>query len=82
MNLSLNGPIGDFDHSVCRQYMFEFKRAVAEKEDEEAMYHFISYMPIRGRLYEFDGCNPGPIDTILMNRSLALADSDTVAYLL
>lgn len=42
--------------------MFEFERAVAEKEDEEAMYHFIGYMPVRGRLYELDGCNPGPID--------------------
>jgi ubiquitin carboxyl-terminal hydrolase L5 len=49
-------------NSFARQYMFEFERAVAEKEDEEAMYHFIGYMPIRGRLYELDGCNPGPID--------------------
>ena len=42
--------------------MLEFERVVAEKKDEEAMYHFIGYMPVRCRLYELGGCNPGPID--------------------
>ena len=59
--LSNSETIKSVHNSFARQSMFEFEGA-KPKKDEEEVYHFISYVPIEGRLYELDGLKEGPID--------------------
>lgn len=47
-------------NTFARQQMFEFDAKQAEKDDE--VFHFISYVPFEGRLYELDGLREGPVD--------------------
>lgn len=47
-------------NSFSRQTLFELDNKSNNKDED--VFHFISYLPINGRLYELDGLKEGPVD--------------------
>merc|ERR1719283_567464 len=60
LTLSNSDQIRSVHNSFSRQTLFEFDSKKAEKDDD--VFHFVSYVPINGRIYELDGLKAGPID--------------------
>jgi len=60
LTLSNSESIRTVHNSFSRQTLFEFDSKKPEKDDD--IFHFVSYVPIDGRIYELDGLKEGPID--------------------
>ncbi|XP_066154037.1 ubiquitin carboxyl-terminal hydrolase isozyme L5 [Euwallacea fornicatus] len=60
LTISNSQVISSVHNSFARQQIFEFDPTFSKKQEDA--YHFISYVPIDGRLYELDGLKEGPID--------------------
>ncbi|XP_023028153.1 ubiquitin carboxy-terminal hydrolase L5 [Leptinotarsa decemlineata] len=60
LTISNSQVIRTVHNSFARQQIFEFDSSVSNKNED--VFHFVSYVPIDGRLYELDGLKQGPID--------------------
>ncbi|CAH1991146.1 unnamed protein product [Acanthoscelides obtectus] len=60
LTISNSPVIRTVHNSFARQQLFEFDPSTSNKSED--VFHFVSYVPIDGRLYELDGLKQGPID--------------------
>ncbi|KAH8368161.1 hypothetical protein KR084_007855 [Drosophila pseudotakahashii] len=58
--LSNEEKIRGVHNSFARPVLFELDMRQAPPDED--VYHFVGYMPIRGRLFELDGLHEGPIE--------------------
>ncbi|RNA17893.1 ubiquitin carboxyl-terminal hydrolase isozyme L5 [Brachionus plicatilis] len=58
--LSNSEVIRQVHNSFARQQLFEIEEKAPSKEEDA--FHFIAYLPIKGKLYELDGLKEAPID--------------------
>jgi ubiquitin carboxyl-terminal hydrolase L5 len=47
-------------NSFAPQHQFVVENNPFEESDKEEPYHFVSYIPVDGKVYELDGLQPGP----------------------
>ncbi|KAH8236431.1 hypothetical protein KR026_002018, partial [Drosophila bipectinata] len=60
MSLSQESKIRTVHNSFARPVLFEID--VPNPTEDADVYHFVGFMPIKGRLYELDGMREGPIE--------------------
>ncbi|SPP76852.1 ubiquitin carboxyl-terminal hydrolase isozyme L5 [Drosophila guanche] len=60
LTLSNASQIRTVHNSFARQTLFELDMKNQSKDED--LYHFVGYIPIKGRLYELDGLREGPVD--------------------